>query len=375
VPLPEGTELPGETPVSFDQAMAKLDEIGSSIQDAMRGLSSEDGGGIGGLIDSMQATADELRAVIADNRESFGGTVRNFERFSATLAEELPRLTAQIERVLGQVDAVVAENRGNLKDGLENIKTLTSSVQRSVDNLNTITDRLAKGEGTIGKLLTTDDAHNELLDALGSVEQGVATLTDTLGRAQKMKLELGLASSYLSETEESRSAFRLDLAPQGDDSKRLYRFDLVSDPYGRVQEKTTIETVTLPDGTVEETTTTRLTRDERRNEYSALFGFPFAERRGRLWIGLVENTGGAQVEYSLIPERLWLSFEAYDFSRELDLDPHLRLSALWYPWRNVFVEAGYDDPLVDDLRSPFVGFGLRWSDDDIKYLLGSIPNF
>ena len=96
---------------------------------------------------------------------------------------------------------------------------------------------------------------------------------------------------------------------------------------------------------------------------------------GRLWIGLVENSGGAQVEYSLIPERLWLSFEAYDFSRELDLDPHLRLSTLWYPWRNLFVEAGYDDPLVDELRSPFVGFGLRWSDDDIKYLLGSVPDF
>jgi phospholipid/cholesterol/gamma-HCH transport system substrate-binding protein len=374
-PLPEGSVLPGETPVSFDQAMEKLDEIGSSIQDAMKGLSSEDGGGIGALIDSIQATADELRAVIAENRESFGGTVKNFERFSATLAEDLPRLTAQIERVLGQVDSVVAENRGNLQEGLENVKELTASVQRSVDNLNTITDRLVKGEGTIGKLLTSDDAHNELLDALGSVEKGVETLTDTLGRAQKMKLELGLTSSYLSETEESRSAFRVDLAPQGDESKRLYRFDLVSDPYGRVQEKTTIETVTLPDGTVEETTTTRLTRDERRNEYSALFGFPFAERRGRVWIGLVENSGGAQVEYSLIPERVWLSFEAYDFSRELDLDPHLRLSALWYPWRNVFVEAGYDDPLVDDLRSPFVGFGLRWSDDDIKYLLGSIPSF
>lgn len=373
--LPEGAMLPGDTPVSFDQAMAKLEEIGTTIQDAMQGLSTGEGGGIGALIESIQATAEELRAVIAENRTSFGGTMKNFERFSSTLAEDLPRLTAQIERVLEQVDAVVAENRGNLKDGVENIKTLTASVQRSVDNLNTITDRLARGEGTIGKLLTTDDAHNELLDALGSVEKGVETLSDTLGRAQKLKLELGLASSYMTETEESRSAFRVDLAPQGEESKRLYRFDLVSDPYGRVQEKTTIETVTLPDGTVEETTTTRLTRDERRNEYSALFGFPFAERRGRLWIGLVENSGGAQVEYSLIPDRVWLSFEAYDFSRELDLDPHLRLSTLWYPWRNVFVEAGYDDPLVDDLRSPFVGFGLRWSDDDLKYLLGSIPSF
>lgn len=373
--LPAGAVLPGDTPVSFDQAMAKLEEIGSTIQDAMQGLSPAEGGGIGALIESIQATADELRAVIAENRTSFGGTMKNFERFSSTLAEDLPRLTAQIERVLGQVDAVVAENRGNLQEGIANVKELTASVQRSVDNLNTITDRLARGEGTIGKLLVSDEAHNELLGALGSVEKGVETLSDTLGRAQKLELELGLTSSYMTETEESRSAFRVDLAPQGDESKRLYRFDLVSDPYGRVQEKSTVETVTLPDGTVETTTTSRLTRDERRNEYSALFGFPFAERRGKLWIGLVENSGGAQVEYSLVPDRLWLSFEAYDFSRELDLDPHLRLSALWYPWRNLFVEAGYDDPLVDDLRSPFVGFGLRWSDDDLKYLLGSIPSF
>lgn len=373
--LPEGAVLPGDTPVGFDQAMARLEEIGSTIQDAMQGLSTGEGGGIGALIESIQATADELRAVIAENRTSFGGTMKNFERLSSTLAEDLPRLTSQIERVLGQVDAVVAENRGNLQEGIENVKELTASVQRSVDNLNTITDRLARGEGTLGKLLASDEAHDELLGALGSVEKGVEALSDTLGRAQKLELELGLSSTYLTETEESRSAFRVDLAPQGDESKRLYRFDLVSDPYGRVQEKSSVETVTLPDGTVETTTTTRLTRDERRNEYSALFGFPFAERRGKLWIGLVENSGGAQIEYSLVPDRLWLSFEAYDFSRELDLDPHLRLSALWYPWRNLFVETGYDDPLVDDLRSPFVGFGLRWSDDDLKYLLGSIPSF
>jgi len=373
--LPEGAVLPGRTAVTFDQAMAKIEGIGATIQEALQGMSTGEGGGFAGLVDSLQATAEELRAVIAENRASFGGTMKNFERFSATLAEELPRLTAQLDRVLGQVDAVVAENRDNLQGSLANIRELTSSVQRSVDNLNTITDRLARGEGTIGKLLASDEAHNELLGALTSVEKGVETLSDTLGRAQKLKLELGLQSSYLSETEESRSAFRVDFAPQGEESKRLYRFDLVSDPYGRVQEKTTVETVTLPDGTIEETTTSRLTRDERRNEYSALFGFPFAERRGRLWIGLVENSGGAQIEYSLMPERLWLSFEAYDFSRELDLDPHLRLSALWYPWKNVFVEAGYDDPLVDDLRSPFVGVGLRWSDDDLKYMLGSIPNF
>jgi len=31
--------------------------------------------------------------------------------------------------------------------------------------------------------------------------------------------------------------------------------------------------------------------------------------------------------------------------------------------------------LVDDRASPFAGVGLRWTDDDLKYLLGSVPSF
>ena len=374
-PLPAGSVLPGKTPISFDQAMAKLEEIGTSVQNALGGLSTGEGGGFGDLVSSLRATADELRAVIAENRESFGGTMRNFERFSSTLAEELPRLTERLDRVLGQVDAVVAENRENLQGSLGNLRQLTESVQRSVDNLNVITDRLARGEGTIGKLLASDEAHDELVSTLESVEKGVTTLGDTLGRVQKLELDLGMEGFYLSDQEDWRSAVRLDVLPQGAESPRFYRVELVGDPRGRLTEKSEVVTVTLPDGTTQTTTTTRLARDLRRTNYSALFGFPFDERRGKLWAGLIENTGGVQVDYGLVPDRLWLSLEAYDFSRELDLDPHLRLSAQWYPLRSLYVRAGYDDPLVDDLRSPFVGVGLRWSDDDLKYLLGSVPSF
>ena len=97
-------------------------------------------------------------------------------------------------------------------------------------------------------------------------------------------------------------------------------------------------------------------------QYSALLGFPFWEGRGRLWAGLVQNTGGAQVDFAVVPEKLWLSLEAYDFSRELELDPHVRLTAQWFPWNeNLYVKAGWDDPLVDERRSPFVGVGMRWS--------------
>jgi len=371
--LAEGSVLPGRTPPGLDEAIAKLSAIGDSVQGVLGGFG--EGQGIGDLVASLQATAEELRAVIAENRASFGGTMRNFESFSATLATDLPRLSNQIERVLGQIDGVVAENRENLKGSLGNLRDLTASVQRSVDNLNVITDRLARGEGTIGKLLTSDEAHDELVSALGSVEKGVTALGDTLGRVGELKLDLGMEGYYLSDVEDWRTAVRVDLKPHGDESPRLYRFELVGDPLGRLSERTDTVTVTRPDGSMETTTTTKIGRDKRRNEYSALFGFPFAERRGRLWAGLIENSGGVQVDYGVAAERLWLSFEAFDFSRELDLDPHLRLTAQWFPWRNVYVKAGYDDLLVSERSSPFVGLGLRWSDDDLKYLLGSVPSF
>ena len=378
--LPPGTVLAGKTPVSFDDAMAKVEEIGTTVQEFLGGKGGRGGlggagasGGFSTLIDSIQATSDELRALIAENRSNLSGTVANFERFSETLARELPRITEQIARVLEQVDAVLAENRGNLKDSMANIKELTEQVQTSVDNLNTITTRIASGEGTIGKLVNSPEAHDQLMSALGSVEKGVDALGSTLNRVNELKLDLGLEGAYLSEVEDWRSAFRLDLLPHGDASDRYYRVELVSDPRGRISQKREIVTVTLPDGSTATTTTDRLTSETRRNNWSALFGFPFAEKQGSLWVGILENTAGVKVDYSFFEKRAMLSFEAFDFGRELDLDPHLRLTGQWKFFRHLYVQGGYDDPLVEQFRSPFVGVGIHWSDDDLKYLMGAVP--
>ncbi len=381
--LPPGTVLPGKTPVSFDDAMAKIDGIADSIQGFMGGVGGVGGaggaggagGGISALIASIQATSEELRALISENRSSLDGTVRNFERFSATLAEQLPRLTEQIAQMLKQVDSVVAENRTNLKDSIANIKDVSERVQTSVDNLNEITTKIASGEGTLGKLVNSEEAHDQLMSALGSVEEGVDALGATLNRVKELKLELGLDGAYLSELEDWRSAFRLDVLPHGDESPRFYRVELVTDPRGRIYEKREIVTVTLPDGSTATTTTDRLTSDTERANWSALFGFPFAERRGSLWAGVIENSAGVQVDYTFFKKRAALSFEAFDFGRERDLDPHLRLTGQWNFLRNLYVKAGYDDPLVEEFRSPFVGVGIRWSDDDLKYLMGSVPSF
>ena len=367
-PLPPDAILPGTTPVTFDQALGQLSELGGSLQQLTGSLVQQDTGAvIGRLLANLEATSADIRALVAANRDQVTATVSNFERFSGTLATELPELTAQMRQLLAQVDAVVAENRDDLHGSLANIREITSRIETSVDNLNAISSQIASGQGTLGKLIYDEQAHDSLVNTLDSIQEGVGTLTDSLGRIRKFELQLGLEAAYFDGLGEGRSALSLDLDPKSD---RFYHVELVDSPQGRVRTKTDVITTTLPDGTEQTSTVRRLTTEDRFT-ISAQFGFHLgnADLRG----GLFESSGGAAVDYHLLQRKLTLSLEAFDFSRENDLDPHLRFSTRYQIHPNIYLVGGYDDFLIPANDTFFLGAGIRWKDDDLKYLLGSVP--
>lgn len=377
--LPPGTVLMGTAPPSFDETMAKLNQIGDSIQQVTGSLAGGDlGGGINRLVADIEATSREIRALVAENRANVSSAVRNFDQVGATLAQELPRLAAQMDRALNQIALVVEENRDNLSGSLGNIRELTAKLQTSADNLNAISGKIASGEGTIGKLINDDQAYNEVLSTLDSIQGGVETLSGTIGAINKFEIDLDMQGYYLSNQPETRlgtgddgnstyASLSLHIDPQ--DNQRLYRVGIASTPYGKRREKTDTFVVTNPDGTVETTTTRRLT-EERDYVLTGLFGYQ-APKDVRLWAGLIESTAGAQVEYPMLDRRLWLSFEAFDFSRPDDLAPHLRLMGRYQFHPNLYVVGGLDDPLEND--SFFLGGGIRWKDPNLKTLLGLAP--
>ncbi|HEV8580729.1 MAG TPA: MlaD family protein [Thermoanaerobaculia bacterium] len=364
-PLPENAVLIGTSPPTFDDAMAKLEDIGTSIQQVTGAISGEN---INRLVSDIQLTSAEIRALVAENRANVASTVRNFDQMSAILARELPRLADQISRSLDQISDLVQENRGNVSASMGNIRELTSKLQTSADNLNAISSKIASGQGTIGKLINDDQAYNEVLSTLDSIQGGVITLSNTVGAFNKFKIDLDMQGYYLPDADGSQTSFRLDIDPQ--DNKHLYRAGLVSSPFGKRREKTETVTVTGPDGIPVTTTTQKITQD-RTYAATGLFGFK-APGDVRLWAGLIENTGGAQVEYPLplLDRKLWLSFEAFDFNRPQDLQPHLRLLGRYQFHPNLYLVGGYDDFLEDD--SLFLGGGIRWTDENIKSLLGLV---
>jgi phospholipid/cholesterol/gamma-HCH transport system substrate-binding protein len=370
-PLPDGEVIAGHPSVGIDQVLASVGGLGTSLQEVAAQLAGKapPTGPLGRLVVNLEATSEQIRALVASNRDELDATLGNFRQVSDTLARELPRLSEQLTGVLAEVRGVVAENRGTLHEGLGNVEALTANLQTSVDNLNTITGKLARGEGTMGKLLNSDEAHQELVGALESVQTGVESLTQSLGKVNKLQLDLAMQGYYLQDAEDSHGELRVDVDPQ---SGRLYRFAVVDDPAGRRRTKTqTITTTQVPGGATQEIIRTETKED--RTTLSAMFGFPVGDRY-RLWAGLVESSFGVQAEYKPTPK--WdLSLQAFDFGREDDENAHLRLTAAWRPTDQFFVLGGYDDPLVRQRDSLFLGLGVRWRDDDLKYLLGSVPKF
>jgi phospholipid/cholesterol/gamma-HCH transport system substrate-binding protein len=375
--LPDGATIRGHPAVSIDEVITSVGGLGNTMQELAAQLAGKAPveGPLGRLVVNLEVTSAQLREMLAANRGNLDTTMSNFRSASDTLAKELPMVSAQLTALLGEVRAVVAEDRGSLHQGLGNVEKLTDNLQTSVDNLNLITGRLARGEGTMGKLLTSDQTHEELVKTLESVQSGVSSLQTSLDKVNKMQLEVAMQGFYLENgqgqaggEQNSHSDLMVDLDPQ---SGHLYRIGFSSDPRGAVRRKTEVVTVTGPNGTAQ-TTTEKLTTEDKILT-SAMFGFPVGEKY-RLWAGLIESTFGVEADYR--PKDPWgLNLQLFDFNRPDQSNPHLRLTGRWNPYEHIYVLGGYDDPFSKHANSFFVGAGLRWRDDDLKYLLGTATKF
>lgn len=371
-PLTPGTVLQGTSPVSFDQVLKTANEMGTDLSAVTESLRQSLGGPAGQarldeIVENIRQISAELKALVQSNREQVDATVENFRAFSETLRVELPKLAEKLNALADNVDGVVAENRGNLNESLANIKDLSASLRVSANNLNTITTKIASGEGTIGKLVNDDETVNNLNSTLKSVESGVESLRNTIGRAERWRVDLELRAEALPELPDSRtsrSVLGFDLHTS---DSRFFRLELVDSPFGKIETRSQIVTTVYPDGT-EETTVKNYTDVRDDTTVNAQIGYHFGDISLRA--GLFESTGGVGVDQFLLKKRLRLSLEAYDFNREQQA-PHLRLEGRYYVTRHLFAYGGWDDPTWSERRSVFAGGGVTWGDEDVKYLFGT----
>lgn len=381
-----GRRLDGSRVATLDDVTAQISKIAEDVKAVTSSLRNAMGGPTGEqrmeeIVENLRQITERVRSILDVNEDNVNASAENIRQITEDLRVEIPRIADSIDRFANSVSSTVTENREDVRVVVENLRTLSTDLKTTVDNLNSITGQVRSGEGTVGKLIYNDEAHTRLTSALDSVELGVKDLSDTLGRVKRMQLGVEVRGDYYSGMDESttpgfggnsRTGVSLILSPNPENN-RFLQVEANSDPAGKLKETIVTETVTGPDG-VPVTTTTETQRYNRDFVFSAQAGWRLNDTRIR--VGIFDGTGGIGADYFINP-RLSLTGEAYDFGRSDDLDPRLRVFGRYTLWEQsrslptIFVAAGVDNVLNDTAFT--FGGGVRWSDDDLKYLLGSLP--
>jgi len=161
-PIAPGEIVKGFDPPVFEDIVSQFGETWDEIKDI-----------IVNLTDSFLKTSDETRQILKENREPVQKLIASLNE----TADNLNKIAAKIEKGEGTVGKLVNEEelynetlqavkdlRQTVEEAKTTIKDIEPHLKATIENIEIITDRLEKGEGTLGRMLkprTTQKSSNQ----------------------------------------------------------------------------------------------------------------------------------------------------------------------------------------------------------------------
>lgn len=361
------TLLASKQGMSMDSLMESLGGISKDVKGITEALNKSIGGEEGRqkldeIVDNIRVLTGEFRAMAQENHGTINATMANVQQMSADLRDRLPRLAQQFEDLGKNLNALVGDNKPEIQGLLTDVRRLTANLQSTAENVRSITDKMNRGEGTIGKLLNDDSTVKKLNLAVDNVNS-------MLGGFKAMDLNLDMGGARWTKRGDSKTGLAIDLVPARD---HWYSLELASTPDGKIsQYASTVSKVDPVTGAITQVpVTTRTVNVDQTFTVSALFAKRLAENYV-FSAGIVEGKGGAGAEFRALDDRFRLGALAYDFTKRDDKpNPRYRITTSYQFYKGFYAMAGLQDLANPDLRTFFFGGGLRWKDEDLKKLVG-----
>ncbi|MDO8518965.1 MAG: MlaD family protein [Deltaproteobacteria bacterium] len=308
-------------------------------------------GQMGAIAEDVKAVTATLKILMAGDDSPFARTVMSIER----ITDSLDRVTAGNEQNL---NAIVA----NLKAMAENLNLVVArnaaNVDTTMENAAEITEKIRRGEGTIGRLVNDDTTVDKLNDSIDN-------LNDLLGTTSKMQVGLGYRAEYLGVTEQFKNYVSLSLKPRPD---KYFLFEFVDDP-APDSKFVTKETTITSGGTTSTVTEEVETVEADRFLFSAMLAKQYYDFTFKG--GLIESSGGAGVDYNKGP--FGIQFTAFDFETKQGERPHLKAMGTANVTKSIYMAGGVDDFISNQQDTDwFLGAGVRITDDDLKSIFGML---
>jgi phospholipid/cholesterol/gamma-HCH transport system substrate-binding protein len=313
-------------------------------------------------IQNLEVLTKNLKQISTENRDPLRKLIAQLEDFTEALNrkgpgilddisnlakhfnEQGPELVNNLNDAAKEIKQIIGENRVAFKDSMESIRNISKSTS-------VIAGKLERGEGTLGKLLKEDKLYN----SLDKVATEAGKSLDVVG---KLRTFMDFHAEYNTQESDWKGYFDLTLKPRDD---KYYILGVVSDPRGSVE-----TTKTITNGvTVNED---KVTSDI---EFTAQFAKRFEDLALR--IGLMENTFGFGADLFFSDDQGRVKVDLWDFSAdEADADQaHIKIGVDYMIFDYIFVSGGIDNLLNSNRRGIYIGGGMKFEDEDFKYLFGS----
>lgn len=361
--LPEGGSIRSKNIVSLDELTETIGDISKDIKNVTASLNETIGNNhgkqqINGIMDNIYKLTGEFRAIINENHKRINSTVTNLEQLSNDLKYGLPNATNQFSELGKSLNEVVMQSRPELQTALANINKLTASLQSTSDNMLSITSKINKGEGTVGRLINDESTINK-------IHLTADHLNSMLGSIKNIDLNLDLNAMHWNNRQATMGSLGIDIVPS---RNHWYNLSLNNTPDGKTSiSNTYIDKIA---GTVRNTSSKDVTTTNRTFTINAQLAKRVAENIV-LTAGVIENSGGGSIEFRTLDDRLRFGLMGYDFNKRVGKRrPRYRITSSYQFYKEGYIQIGIQDIANPELRTFCLGGGLRWKDEDLKKLIG-----
>lgn len=289
----------------------------------------------------------ELRELIAENRTNLFEAIENFKTMGSeftqtgeTVNERLPDIMKQIDSLTKRFDSV----------GM----TLDEKVPVAMDKFISLEDNLSdvfnkNKEPLNNALVSADKFFNSGEEAFKKVDKLLSNFT-------KSELQFGMNAHYMLNDTYVKSYVDINYLPN---PSTYYMLSVIA-----------TEDYTQTD--VNGDFVDPKTHDDSEYYVSAQYGKRYDDLLFRA--GLIETTGGLGIDYFAMQDNLKITFEVYDFNAENDVrgeSAHLKLGVRYRFLKHLEIYTGWDNFINSDADNIYLGFGASFTEDSMKILLGS----
>ena len=320
------------------------------------------------MLDNVEQITVSIRQLVDQNAGTVGESVGTVERITANAEPKVDQILTDLQAFTSEIRGLVEDSRSGVGEGVaevrQSLETLQSALERldsTLANTQQVTEGVAAGEGTVGRLLTDDTLIDEVEGFVSEASDVVTDIGDFATSLTRLQTVVELRTEYNFFANTLKTYVALRLQPKED---KFYLLEIVDDPRGSVStvDRTTLSTE--DPGYVRERETVRTD--------AFRFSLMFARRLGfaTFRFGIKENTGGLGLDVHFLEDALEISMDM--FSIGTDTYPRLKFVAALEFLRGLYIVGGADD-VLNVGRDFFIGAQLRFNDEDLKAMLTFAP--